>query len=51
MLYNSFPNFKCQIQSRKINIFLLQLLHDSERLQIVFKSSVRFHHFVEHVLT
>src|SRR5712672_1275263 len=48
MLDDSFADFKRQIESREIEVALLELLYDSQRLQIVIEpAAVRTQQFIE----
>src|SRR5580700_6373996 len=38
MLDDAFANLKCEIQSRKVQITLFELLHDSQRMQVVVEA-------------
>ena len=48
VLDDAFANFESQIQAWKIEISLLELLHDSQRMQVVIEAvAVIAHQFVE----
>jgi len=48
MFDDAFAHFKCEIQAGKIEIALLELLDDAQRVQIVIETAaVRAHQFIE----
>src|SRR5438046_2033834 len=48
MLDDAFANFKCKIQPRKIEVPLLELFDDTQRMQIVIETAALFaHQFVK----
>ena len=48
MLDDAFANFKCKIQPRKIEVPLLELFDDAQRMQIVIETAALFaHQFVK----
>ena len=51
MLEDTFPGFERQIYARKPRIFFLQFIDDAQRLEVVFKPTVRLHTTIQAVLT
>ena len=48
MLDDPLANFKCEVQSGKVQISLFELLHDSKRMQVVIEAiSVVPHQFIQ----
>src|SRR5205807_5667301 len=50
MLQDAFPAFEREIESAKLRVALLQLVHNPQRLQVVLEAAVRAHALIERVL-